>query len=50
MQYSFFGKNQENCRTLREKIDKEVKEVLDQLITEKKKTYVKENVADDVPF
>lgn len=44
MQYSFFGKNQEN-EELDQKIDKEVKEILTQ-----KKTIVKEAIADDVPF
>ena len=37
MQYSFFGKNQEN-EDIEEKIDKEVKEIIK---TEKKKSYVK---------
>ena len=49
MQYLFHGKNQENAE-IEEKIEKEVKEVLDQKIAEKKKTYVKKKVADDVPF
>ena len=44
MQYSFFGKNQKT-EEVENKIDKEVKEVI-----KSKKSYVKENVADDVPF
>ena len=43
MQYQYHGKNRENAE-IEEKIDKEVKEVI------KTKSYVKENVADDVPF
>ena len=43
MQYSFFGKNQKN-EEIEKKIDKEVKEIINT------KSYVKENVADDVPF
>ena len=43
MQYSFFGKNQKN-EDIEKKIDKEVKEIINT------KSYVKENVADDVPF
>ena len=43
MQYSFFGKNQKT-EDIEKKIDKEVKEII------KTKSYVKENVADDVPF
>ena len=49
MQYSFFGKNQENAE-IEEKIDKEIKEIVGKKETEKKKTYVKKKVADDVPF
>ena len=49
MQYSFFGKNQENAE-IEEKIDKEIKEIVGKKKTEKKKTYVKEALADDVPF
>ena len=44
MQYSFFGKNQKN-EEIEKKIDKEVKEIIN-----KKKTYVKEALPDDVPF
>jgi len=44
MQYSFFGKNQKT-EEVEKKIDKEVKEVI-----KSQKSYVKENVADDVPF
>ena len=44
MQYSFFGKNQKN-EEIEKKIDKEVKEIIN-----KKKTYVKEPLPDDVPF
>ena len=36
MQYSFFGKNQKN-EEIEKKIEKEVKEVLDQKIASKKK-------------
>ena len=43
MQYSFFGKNQKD-EDIKKKIDKEVKEIINT------KSYVKENVADDVPF
>ena len=43
MQYSFFGKNQKN-EEIEKKIDKEVKEIINT------KSYVKKNVADDVPF
>mgnify|MGYP005738765291 FL=1 len=43
MQYSFFGKNQKT-EDIEKKIDKEVKEIINT------KSYVKENVADDVPF
>ena len=49
MQYAFFGKNQENAE-IEEKIDKEIKEIVANKETEKKKTYVKKKVADDVPF
>ena len=44
MQYSFFGKNQKN-EEIEKKIDKEVKEIIN-----KKKTYVKEALPDDVPL
>ena len=43
MQYAFFGKNQKT-EDIEKKIDKEVKEIINT------KSYVKENVADDVPF
>ena len=49
MQYLFHGKNQENAE-IEEKIDKELKEIVGKKETEKKKTYVKKKVADDVPF
>ena len=49
MQYLFHGKNQENAE-IEEKIDKEIKEIVSKKETEKKKTYVKKKVADDVPF
>ena len=42
MQYSFFGKNQKT-EDVEKKIDKEVKDIA-------ARSYVKENVADDVPF
>ena len=43
MQYAFFGKNQKT-EDIEKKIDKEVKEIINT------KSYVKKNVADDVPF
>ena len=49
MQYLFHGKNQENAE-IEEKIDEEIKEIVGKKETEKKKTYVKKKVADDVPF
>ena len=49
MQYAFFGKNQENAE-IEEKIDEEIKEIVGKKETEKKKSYVKKKVADDVPF
>ena len=43
MQYAFFGKNQKT-EDIEKKIDKEVKEIINT------KTYVKEDVDDQVPF
>ena len=43
MQYAFFGKNQKT-EDIEKKIDKEVKEIINT------KTYVKENMDDQVPF
>ena len=43
MQYAFFGKNQKT-EDIEKKIDKEVKEIINT------KTYVKEDVYDQVPF
>ncbi|MEC8617802.1 MAG: hypothetical protein VXY28_08840 [Bacteroidota bacterium] len=49
MQYQFHGKKEENAE-IEEKIDKEIKEIVGKKETEKKKSYVKKKVADDVPF
>ena len=49
MQYQFHGKKEENAE-IEEKIDKEIKEIVGKKETDKKKTFVKKKVADDVPF